>query len=561
MTALLQDKKSNFHVLAGLMNSPDILSNTQDYSITVDDFSERFHQIVFASIYNLHHQGIEEITPVSVDGLLSTLPIQYDIFNSNGGVEYLFKMEELGEAVNFDYFYTRMKKYSLLRAYTSQGVNISDIYDPTLVDVKESELQQEAFDIMSVEDIVKHVENKLLEIKGEFLFDSDNQGGHMSENVKEMLLQKMEKPSYGANLISSYFTAATRGAMPKKVFLVSAASGVGKSRFALANMLKISVPEKWDSKEQAWIQTGATGHSLYVGTELEEDEVKIPALCYIADVDEDKVQNARLTEDEKERLLKAVEILERTPIWYEQLHDFDLSDIEHVITKNIAKNDVQFVAYDYIHSSMKMFSSMAKSGASNMQEHQILLQMSIKLKEIANRHGVFLLTSTQLNANYKDQENNMDDSALSGAKSISTKVDIGALLLNITAADDELIDSIMAGQGENHGMFGDRPNITLNLYKNRGNKWKLIRIFLRFHHGTLHCDDLWVTDYKGTLIPNIQPLHIVFDEIEEVDEKDIPEEIKSEALNIDPTQSPEPIQDALPDSFLNPSLPQGNFDF
>lgn len=533
MTTLLQDKKSNFHVLSGLMSNPDILNNTQEYSVQVEDFPERYHKIIFGAIYNLHQQGIEEITPVSIDGLLSTLPVQYDVFNSNGGVEYLFKMEELGESENFNYFYNRMKKYSLLRAYSSNGVNISDIYDVTMVDVKESEKQQEIFDVMGIEDIVKHVESKLIEIKDSFLFDSENKGGHMSDNIEDILEQKMEKPTYGANLASSYYTAATRGAMFKKVHLISAASGVGKSRFALANMLTICVPEKWDSKKQEWIKTGATGRGVYIGTELEEDEVKIPALCYIADVDEDKLQNARLTEDEKTRLRKAVVILKETPFWYEQLHDFDLDDIEHVIVKNINKNDVSYIAHDYIHASMKIYTSMAKAGAKNMQEHQVLYQISVKLKEIANKHNIFLLTSTQLNANYKDQEN-MDDSALSGSKAIAQKVDIGGLLLNITAKDEEIIDAVMGGQNGGQGMFGKRPNLSLNIYKNRGNKWKLIRIWMYFNHGTLHCEDLFVTNYKGELIPDIEPLHIVFEQMEEVDEKDIPESIINETININP---------------------------
>lgn len=551
---ILQDKKANFHVLSALMDNPEILSNTQDYNIKLDDFPERFHQIIFGAIYNLYAQGAEEITPVSIDGLLSTLPVQYDILNSNGGLEYLFKMEELGESANLDYFYNRMKKYSLLRAYRLKGIDISDIYDETMIDVKESETQQEEFDRMTVRDIVKHVENKMVDIKDEFMFDSENMGGHMSENARDILLQKFEKPSYGAGFISGYYTAATRGALLKKVHLISAASGVGKSRFAMANMLKITVPEKWDSKTNSWIKTGAKGRGVYIGTELEEDEVKVPALCYIADVDEDKVQNARLSKEEKQRLLRAAEILEETPVWYEQLHDFDLADIEHVISKNITKNDVNYVFYDYLHTSMKMLSSMSKAGVKNLQEHQILLQMSVKLKEIANRYGIFLMTSTQLNDNYKDQDNNMDASALSGSKAIATKVDIGGLLLNITAKDEELIDTIMSGQADGQGRFSSRPNLTINLYKNRGNKWKMVRFWVLFNHGTLHCDDLWVTNYRGDIISEIQPLDVVFDEMDEVDESEIPDYIKNEIINIDPHN-----EDPLPDIFYEPSPEEFNF--
>lgn len=549
MTEILQDKKSIFQVFAGLMASPEILGNTKEYKLTIEDFPETFHKIIFGAMYNLHSQGIEKITRFEVDNALSEFPNQYRIYNENNisGTDYLEKVEELGQPENFDLHYARVKKHSFLRSCVKRGIDITDIYDHTLIDVNESESQQELFNTMSLEDMVKHVEGKVLEIKDEFLFDSENKGSHMADNLREIIAEKMEKPSYGAGFSSALYTAATRGARLKKVYLNSAPSGTGKSRFAISAMLSICVPEIWDKETESWIKTGATGRCLYIGTELEEDEVKIPAICYIANVEEDKIQDATLTDNEKERLQKAISILEETPFWFEQLHDFDLSDIEHVIVKNINKHDVSYISYDYIHTSMKILSSMSRL---RLQEHQVLLQMSIRLKELANKYNIFLLTATQLNGTYK--EGDMDDNSLSGAKAIAQKVDMGSIMLNVNQKDEDIIDAVMGGRNGGEGVFGMRPNMSINLYKNRGNRWKMVRLWIYFDLSTLRIYDCFATDYRGNPIPHLKPLHVVFEEQAEVEMEDMPSGFQSYLKGEDE-------QDALPDVFNEPAPQEFNF--
>lgn len=200
-----------------------------------------------------------------------------------------------------------------------------------------------------------------------------------------------------------------------------------------------------------------------------------------------------------------------------------------------------------------------------LQEHQILLQMSIKLKELANRLSVFLMTSTQLNGDYK--EGDMDDNSLSGAKSIAQKVDIGSIMLNVNVKDEDIITSVMSGQGNNDGVFGKRPNMSINLYKNRGNKWKLVRLWIYFNLSTLRIHDCFATDYRGNLIPQLKPLSVVFDDIEEVNLSELPihpyDEIyqtaEDEVIGQLPTSQTE--TDSLPDAFNQIEPPAQEFNF
>lgn len=162
---------------------------------------------------------------------------------------------------------------------------------------------------------------------------------------------------------------------------------------------------------------------------------------------------------------------------------------------------------------MKILSSMSQL---RLQEHQVLLQMSIRLKEIANKLNIFLLTATQLNGTYK--EGDMDDNSLSGAKAIAQKVDIGSIMLNLSEKDEAIVAAVM----KSNGIFGKLPNMSINLYKNRGNKWKLVRLWIHFNLSTLRIEDCFATDYRGTPLPHLRPLHVVFEEQKETEFEELP---------------------------------------
>lgn len=495
----LQDKKAYIHLFAGLLHEPSKLAQVKDYPLSEDDFVDKFHKIIFSAIYNLYQEGVEKITPIEIDGYLSGFKTLHSIFESNEGIDYLFKLEELGEPDNFEYHYMRVKKFTLLRRYYEAGIDITDLYsiDP-LLDANQEVLNNQRFNEMTIDQMIKHIETKLIDIKDNFMFDSEGYEGHVSENLDEILFNKMQTPSYGATFTSGYYNTATRGARKRKLYCVSGSSGSGKTRKALADTLGFCVPIIYDVEKKKWVKTGATGKGLFISTELEEEEIKVPCLCYIAGVDEEKINDNELFEEEKERIRIAKKILEKTPFWIVELFDFDVDDIEHTIQKYINKHDVDYIFFDYIHSTLKMFDSMGKKGAKNLQEHQLLRIMTIHLKNMCNKYDVWIGTSTQLNESWKnDGTANYDQSALEGSKSIVNKLDVGAIQLPLTLKDELLYEEIKATANFN---FGEAPTHTINIYKNRGNRWKMIRIWVHFNLGTLRTKDLFVTDYKGNVV-------------------------------------------------------------
>lgn len=148
-------------------------------------------------------------------------------------------------------------------------------------------------------------------------------------------------------------------------------------------------------------------------------EVQTMCLAFISDVNEDHILTSKYDFGEEERVIEAAKILQKAPFFFEEVPDFNLKDIENIIKRNIRTRGVKYVALDYIHTSMKILEEISRrSGGVKLREDNILFLFSVKLKDICNEFGVFILSSTQLNGDFKTADI-PDQNLLRGAKSIA----------------------------------------------------------------------------------------------------------------------------------------------
>lgn len=490
----LQDKTSYIHIFSALIQNPKLLL---EYKISPNDFPEKFHRVLFGAIYNLFQSGVTELSDVTIDGYLKDTPSQYKTFEDGRGIEYIEVCLERGEPANFEYHYIRVKKFSVLRRYAHLGLDVEEIYNIGFQEEDEQILQNVKFNNMTIEQIMRHFDAKIAAIKDDFILDVDGYGGNAGDNVKDILKRAFEQPNYGAPFQSAYYNTATRGARRRKFYCCSGNSGSGKSRKAIADLAYQCFPLVFDPQKQKWVFTGNNERGLFISTELEEDEIVLPLLCYIAHVEEDKIQNMDVTEEESARLVIAAEILEKSHFYLEILFDFDDNDLTHIIQKYVTKYDVGYVFFDYLQMSVKMFESMSKRGAKGLQEHQLLRLLSVHLKNLCNRFNIWIGTATQLNEKFKEDGNaNLDQSAIAGSKAIVDKLDVGAIQIQLRPVDIKMWDNIKSNPNITIP-FGLEPTHTVNIYKNRGNRWLLIRIWVHFDMGVLRITDLFVTNYRG----------------------------------------------------------------
>src|SRR5699024_1810932 len=151
--------------------------------------------------------------------------VQYEIYNQNDGFDFLKKILEITNEENFDYYYERVKKFTLLREMKGLGFNISEVYDNTILNPREQEELLDRFDKMSIEDILKVYEEKMIEIKDKFESNSEAKGIQASEGIDELLKRLENSPDVGLPLNSEMLTSVSRGCRKKKFYLRSSYSG------------------------------------------------------------------------------------------------------------------------------------------------------------------------------------------------------------------------------------------------------------------------------------------------------------------------------------------------
>lgn len=494
---MYQDKMAIMQVLGCILNNPLLLADSTKYELTKDDFPEKFHKIIFAAIYNLYNDGTEVISEINVDGFLREYDIQYTIFNDNDGVEYLYRIKELAEESNFDYYYKRLKKFSLIREMDGLGFDIKEIYDDEIIDPKEKETMQENFDKLGIEDILKIYETKMIEVKDKFKSNSESQGIQAGEGASELLVRLRESPDIGVPLNSEFLTSIFRGSRKKKYYIRSSITGGGKTRHMVADACKLSATHLYNLETKTWDENDFNEHTAVISTEMLFEELQTIAIAYISGVNEEKILYNDLNEDERKRVELAATVLEKSPIWFEQLPNFNVKDIEQTIEKNVILNGVEYVYFDYIHSSVKVFSEMSKASGVGLREDQILLLMSIRLKDICNKYSVYLMSATQLNGEWKEAWNKgaiIDSTYIRGGKSIIDKADCSMIILPISKMEKKDIEPILASG------FMKQPNYVTHIFKNRGNRVDKAKVFSHIDMGNMRVTDLFVTNTDNELI-------------------------------------------------------------
>ena len=120
--------------------------------------------------------------------------------------------------------------------------------------------------------------------------------------------------------------------------------------------------------------------------------------------------------------------------------------------------------------------------------------ISILLKDLCNQYGIFIMSATQLNGDYRTAAV-YDQNLLRGAKSIADKIDMGALMLETVPEDIESLKPILS-----QGQF-ETPEIKMSIYKNRRNKYKGILLWCKADRGTCKIIPMFATNYNYEMIP------------------------------------------------------------
>ena len=482
-------------VIGGVYLNNSLLDN-EKYFFTEEDFTEEFHRILFECIFNLYALGVKKIDANSIEDYLEQRPKKKAVFVSNKGYEYLKELDSKIQLHAFDYYYSRMKKMTLLRMYQSIGFDCSFLYDnDNILDLKKKQIQEDWLDNTPLKDIADIIDKKITNIRLKYVEDNDEEATQAGKGSVELIKKLRETPELGYPMYGPLINTVTRGARLKKFYLRSAATGVGKTRAMIADACSFACDEIYSEKEGKWVSNYTKEPTLFITTEQELDEIQTMMIAFLSNVDEEHILTGEYLEGEWERVLYGAELLSKSPLYIQCLPDFSLQDIENTIKKGIRDHDVKYCCFDYIHTSMKILSEVtSKTGVKGLREDNILFMISIRLKDLCNQYGIFILTSTQLNADYVSAQQ-YDQNLLRGAKAIADKIDCGMIMLEASQEDLTTLDPLLKKEGF------ETPVIKISIYKNRRGRYKSVLLWCKANRGTCRIEPMFMTNYQYQMIP------------------------------------------------------------
>lgn len=386
--------------LSFLYHKPSLLFDGT-YPIKGRDFFKKTHKQIYSAMADIYTTS-SDISAEAIKLEIGKIASAQREFLEQNGSNILGEISSVDvDAYSYDNIYSSLKKYSLFQDLKDKGIETTDLYNPH---GNEKQIQDMLSKLskMSYKQIVDHYREKIAEVEDRYENFIEKSGINVSEGLEELVNSFKEQPEIGLPLNGDMFNTMTRGARRKKVYINSASSGSGKSRTAVGNAAKLSIPYFYDDIKEEWVETGLNAPTLIITTELEHSEVQTMVLAYVSGVNEEKILNSSYdTGGERKRVEKALEILKNeSQLYIEFIPDPSIDSVSAKIRLYALQKDVEYVFYDYVHVSASTYTNKK-----DMRDDVWLMLFVDKLKQLANELDIHISTATQVNAaSYEDRE-------------------------------------------------------------------------------------------------------------------------------------------------------------
>lgn len=506
------DSRSACQVLGCLMQDTNLVKSNYNV-LETQDFLGGVHQTIFTCLFNLAQQGVKRITVGEIESYLATAdPVGHKrIFDNQNNVDWIHKTLADANLSNYDYHYQTVRKFALLRDCISNGTDISHILNMNEIDPKLIKIQRDDFNNKTVRDIIKTIDVNHLNIKKRFLVKEKNSSRKAGDDAEELFEEMQKSPSYGLGFESEYLNTIMYGANKSEFLLETRDSGKGKSRVGIKRLLNFTAPHIWDFQNHCFTDNPNNPNgdvsALYIGTEMDlYKDIEPMMWCFIAGVEPYKLKKNMLTNDERERIKKAMKILKDTPLFLEDESNFDISYLWQTVEEYKIKHNIYAASLDYIELTPALISEyVASTRGMNAREDMVLLNLSKEGKKIAKDLDVFFNAFTQTTDEAR-RDHIRDQRAVKGARSLPNKVDYGIVTFAPIQKELEKLQPVINSQKGilNHPK---EPNICYSFYKGRSSEYSDVKVWGYQNLGTYEYYDLFCTNQEYKKI-NINPTKI-----------------------------------------------------
>jgi replicative DNA helicase len=491
----LFDKNAAMMVIAGLLHNPSIIHDQDNFKLTPNDFDNEFYKIIFGAILNLAMEGTEKIFPQDIDLYIGQYNKQYEVFKNSSGYDFLKGLQPFIDSMDlgkFNFYYDRLKKFTILRDLEKAGIQTKEFYNPD-VDFMFLEKESEKLNNLSIDEMIKNILKKINKVEDGYISRNINTTQKASVGLRDLYYDLKKNPEIGMPLDGDILNYILRGARFGKMYINSSPSGQGKTRMMVGNACAISLP--YIESDQVIIRD-SLAPVLFITTEQQADEIQTLILAYVSGVNERQILYGNTTKEEESRILKAIDLIEqyKNNFIIEVIPDPSIALIRAKLIKHIFQNNIQFIFYDYIFTSPSL---LVEHQQSKIREDVALMMLSNTLKEIASQYQVFIHSATQLNDRWeKTIIRNVNH--IRGSKAIGDKVDVGMVSIKLAEVPDEL--EIVEQLCKHAGI--EVPNVVMDIYKNRRGEYTSIKLFRYFDYGTCRVRDLFLTTLSHNIIKN-----------------------------------------------------------
>lgn len=280
------------------------------------------------------------------------------------------------------------------------------------------------------------------------------------------------------------------------------------TRVAVADLTGVGVKEIWNDEAQDFIvNDNYQSPTLFIATEQKIDtEVEPMFWAAVSGVEYRKIINGLCTPEEEARVVKAGEIIKESNLHLCSMPNFNTRSIQRKIKEMVESEGVGYVVFDYMEQQGDISQEYREVTGSSGRQDQILLYLATCLKTMAEDMNVGILTSQQLNDQWKNLSF-VDETALAGGKATKFKIDFGSIIIPTSYLRKDLkkVEPFLKrrGVGENRQPM---PNICEYIIKSRYGIYGDMRLKLwsYFDKGTFRRTDYFITDDQN-LVVKINP--------------------------------------------------------
>ena len=309
------DRHTVIQILGSLMNKPELMSDVDRYIIEVGDFPNTLDKLIFSAINNLYNDGdgANKIKTVDIINYLNDNQVAKNLIEKENGETFIKDCEMNSEPANFNHYYNRLKKLNLLKDLEKTGRDITEFYCEDILNPNYVQIN-ERFETLTVSDIINSLRLEVSRYEQKFELNSQIKERNASDGIEELIVSLKEAPEVGLTLQGDIFNTVSRGARKGKLYIRSAASGVGKTRRMIGDACFLAFPLRYDRKKGRWVETGHCEKVLYIMTEQSIKEIQTMILAYLTGYNEEIFLYGTYGEEEMPRIRKAVEIMKKFPL-------------------------------------------------------------------------------------------------------------------------------------------------------------------------------------------------------------------------------------------------------